>query len=92
MAQTSIRPAANAELLRKVFDLPGRGLSKPLAESIPLLDFPEVEAIRAAELSEKANEGLLTEDERDELQAYANIADLLAYWQLKAKQALHQNS
>jgi hypothetical protein len=48
--------------------------------------------VRAAELNDKANEGLLTDAERDELQAYVNIADLLAYWQLKARQALQQNS
>jgi hypothetical protein len=79
-------------LLRKVFDLTGRGLSKPLAESLLSLDFPESDAIRAAELNEKANEGLLTDAEREELQVYANIADLLAYWQLKARQALQLNS
>ena len=76
----------------KVFDLTGRGLSRPLAESILSLDFPESDAARAAELNEKANEGTLTETEKDELQVYANIADLLAYWQLKAKQALQSNS
>jgi hypothetical protein len=79
-------------LLRKVFDLTGRGLSKPLAESLLSLDFPESDSIRATELNEKANEGLLTDAEREELQVYANIADLLAYWQLKARQALQQNS
>ncbi len=88
MSAYSLRPAAHAELLRKVFDLPGRGLSKPLAESILSLDFPESEASRAAELNTRANEGTLTEAEREELEAYANIADLLAYWQLKARQAL----
>lgn len=41
---------------------------------------------------EKATEGLLTDAEREELQVYANIADLLAYWQLKARQALQQSS
>jgi len=56
------------------------------------LDFPESDAVRAAELNEKANEGLLTDGEREELQVYANVADLLAYWQLKARQALQQNS
>ena len=76
----------------KVFDLTGRGLSRPLAESILSLDFPESDAARAAELSEKASEGALTEAERDELQVYANVADLLAYWQLKARQALQRNS
>jgi hypothetical protein len=92
VAQVSTSPAPYAELLRKVFDLTGRGLSKPLAESFLSLDFPESDSIRAAELNEKANEGLLTDAEREELQVYANIADLLAYWQLKARQALQQNS
>lgn len=90
MAQSSLRPAAHAELLRKVFDLPGRGLSQPLAESILSLDFPESDSTRITELNAKANEGQLTELERDELEAYANIADLLAYWQLKATQALQR--
>jgi hypothetical protein len=90
MAQTSTGLAPFAELLRKVFDLTGRGLPKPLAESILSPDFPESDAIRAADLGAKANEGLLTEAERDELEVYANVADLLAYWQLKAKQALQQ--
>ena len=92
MAQSSLQPATHAELLRKVFDLPGRGLSKALAESILSLDFPESDASRAAELNAKANEGVLTEIERGELEAYANIADLLAYWQLKARQALKQTT
>ena len=92
MAQVSTSPAPYAELLLKVFDLTGRGLSRPLAESLLSLNFPESDAIRAAELNEKANEGSLTDAEREELQVYANIADLLAYWQLKAEQALQQNS
>ena len=92
MAQVSTSSAPYADLLAKVFDLTGRGLSRPLAESILSLDFPENDAARAAELNEKANEGTLTEPERDELQVYANVADLLAYWQLKAKQALQRYS
>ena len=92
MAQVSTSPAPYAEFLRKVFDLTGRGLSKPLAESLLSFDLPESDSIRAAELNEKANEGLLADAEREELQVYANIADLLAYWQLKARQALQQNS
>ncbi len=89
MAQVSLHPAPYAELLRKVFDLPGRGLSKPLVGSILPLEFPGSDAIRAAELNSRANEGLLTEAESNELEIYANVADLLAYWQLKAKQASH---
>lgn len=92
MAQHSLRLSDHAELLRKVFDLPGQGLSKTLAEGILRLDFPEREALRAEELNAKANEGLLTEAEKNELAAYANIADLLAYWQLMARKALQQTS
>jgi hypothetical protein len=65
VAQVSTSPAPYAELLRKVFDLTGRGLSKPLAESLLSLDFPESDAIRVAELNEKANGGLLTDAERE---------------------------
>ena len=46
MTPVSTSPAPYAELLRKVFDLTGRGLSKPLAESLLSLDFPESDAIR----------------------------------------------
>jgi hypothetical protein len=67
-------------------------LPKPLAESLLSLDFPGSDAIRAAELNERANGGLLTDAEREELQIYANIADLIAYWRLKARQALQQSS
>lgn len=90
MAQVTFRSSTHAEILRKVFDVPGHGMTGPLAESILALDFPEVDAARATELNEKANDGTLTEDERAELDAYANISDLLAYWQSKARQVLRQ--
>ena len=50
MAQSVFRPSAHADILRKVFDLPGRGMTKPLAEGILALDFPEADAARADEL------------------------------------------
>jgi hypothetical protein len=90
MPQSAFRSATHAEILRKVFDVPGRGMTRPLAESLLALDFPEADAARANELNAKANEGALTEDERAELEAYGNISDLLAYWQSKARQLLQQ--
>lgn len=90
MAQVAFRSSTHAEILQKVFDVPGRGMTKPLAESILALKFPESDAARAHELNDKANEGALTEDERDELEAYVNVSDLLAYWQSKARQVLQQ--
>jgi hypothetical protein len=91
MVQTDSRAAAHADVLRKVFDLGGHGLSRSLAEDILSLDFPQRDADRVAELSEKANDGTLTEGEEAELEAYINVGDLLAFWQSKARQALqHQ--
>jgi hypothetical protein len=90
MVQTDSRSAAHAEVLRRVFDLAGQGLTRPLAESILALDFPDHDAERLEELSGKANEGRLTDSEEAELEAYINVGDLLALWQSKARQALQQ--
>lgn len=65
-------------------------MARPLAESILALDFPEGDAARIEALNAKANDGTLTGDEEAELEAYVNIGDLLAYWQSKARQHLHQ--
>jgi len=65
-------------------------MTRPLAESILALDFPEGDAARIDELNARANEGTLTSEEEAELEAYINIGDLLAYWQSKARQTLQQ--
>jgi hypothetical protein len=92
MAHSTFRPGPHAEMLRKVFDLPGHGMTKPLAESLLALDFPEADVTRIQELNVKANEGKLTEEEEVELETYINISDLLAYWQSKARQVLQQHA
>ncbi len=88
MARSAFQSKPHADILRSVFDLPGRGMTKPLAESIFALDFPDNAATRNDELNGKANAGTLTDEEAGELEAYVNIGDLLAYWQSKARQAL----
>ena len=88
----AFRTAVHAEVLRKVFDLGGHGMSRALAEDILLLDFPERDANRLAELSAKANEGALSDAEEAELEAYVNIGDLLAFWLAKARQALQREA
>src|SRR5437867_13377640 len=90
MAQSVFRSRPHADVLRKVFDLTGHGMTRPLAESIMALDFPGGDADRIDELNAKANEGTLTDDEEAELEAHIDISDLLAYWQAKARRALQQ--
>jgi hypothetical protein len=79
-------------VFRKVFDLCGRGLTRPLAESILSLDFEDRDAGRIEELNAKANEGSLDEEEQAELEAYINVGDLLALWQSEARRVLKTGS
>ena len=90
MARSAFQAKAHSDILRKVFDLPARGITRPLAQSILALDFPDDAAVRIELLNDKANQGALTEAEEADLEAYVNVGDLLAYWQSKARQALQQ--
>ena len=88
MATSTFRSKPHADVLRRVFDLSGHGMTAALAEGILALDFPEDDAARIEELNIRANEGHLTGEEQAELEAYINVSDLLAYWQSKARQAV----
>ena len=92
MAASTFRSKPHADVLRRVFDLPGHGMTRALAEGILALDFPEDDAVRIGELNVRANEGLLTDDELAELEAYINVSDLLAYWQSKGRQVVQPHA
>ena len=53
-----------------------------------LLDFPEGDHQRLAELNQKANEGLLTASESAELEEYIRASDLITLLQSKARRSL----
>ena len=90
MSQPTFQAKPYLQVLRNVFDIPGRGMSTVLADSILTLDFSEDDFGRIEILNDKANDGTLTDDETVDLEAYVNIGDLLAYWQSKARQAIHK--
>jgi hypothetical protein len=90
MARPVFQAKPHSDILQRVFDLPGHGMTTPLAESILALDFPDDAAARIDALNVKANDRSLTDVEEAELEAYVNIGDLLAYWQSKARQSLQQ--
>lgn len=89
---TDFRAATLARVFRRVFDLSGRGLTRPLAETILTLDFEDRDEARIEELNAKANEGSLDEEEQAELEAFINVGDLLALWQSKARRVLEQRA
>ena len=67
-------------------------MAPALAERILEMNFPESDAARAEELSDKANDGTLSADEKAELEAYVDVGDLLAVWQSKARQCLRNTA
>lgn len=66
-------------------------LSPEAARFLLRLDFDEADHTRMAELAEKSNEGALTQDERDELQNYVRIGNVLALMQSKARLSLQHS-
>jgi len=60
------------------------------ARAILELDFDPADHRRIVELSAKANEGALTPPEREELEDYVEINDILALLQSKARLSLKQ--
>jgi hypothetical protein len=77
-----------ADFLNQVLDPLASSLNQEAARSILGVHIdPEIEA-RVAVLAERANEGDLTREERDEYLCYTEAADLLAIFKLKAKRHL----
>ncbi|HEY8749683.1 MAG TPA: hypothetical protein VIM11_16990 [Tepidisphaeraceae bacterium] len=59
------------------------------AQFLLRLDFREADHERMAELSEKSNDGTLSDDERTELQNYVHVGNFLALMQSKARRSLN---
>lgn len=91
--RTTSRPAKSTKpsdvWLRLVSDRDP--LSPEVARYFLKFHFLESEHQRMAVLNEKANEGLLTPEERSELEDYIHIGDILSIMQSKARQALKKH-
>lgn len=80
-----------AHFMDRVLNPLAASLNREAAERILDLRIePEIQA-RVAVLAERANEGELTPEERDEYLSYVEAADLLAIFKLKAKRHLETN-
>jgi hypothetical protein len=79
----------NSEALiwSRLMDPEKNGLSREAARSLLRLAFDEAAKARMNELAQKNQEGLLTEEERQELQAYVKVGDVLSLIHLKARKA-----
>jgi hypothetical protein len=74
-----------AAILERVIQSGQRKLSPEVAKELLRFDFSESDHTRMAELSEKAQQGSLSELERDELDGYINVSHFIALIQSKAR-------
>ena len=77
-------------ILARVIDRANGDLSPDLAKYILALGFSEADQARYLELSEKAQEGILTAAERAELEEFLSVNNFLIVVQTKARVLLHQ--
>ena len=77
-------------MLEQLAELDARSLSPATARKLLDLNFSEAQNERASLLSEKASESSLNPAERQELEEFIRVADLLAILQARARRALKQ--
>jgi hypothetical protein len=83
-----VAQSAEAMIWARVIALEDNGLSPEAARSILELRFSEKDKARMKELAEKNQEGPLTETERQELEGYVKVGDVLSLLHLKARRSL----
>jgi len=79
-------------ILERVINRDLADFSPELARHILSLDFPPADHARYADLSAKAREGALTDEERSELEDYLNVNDFLMIIKTKAEMSLRRHS
>ena len=81
-----------AAILKRVIHPEKGDLSPEAAKQLLRLQFDEADHARMAELSAKAQEGTLSQAERDELDGYINVSHFIAFVQSKARISLKASS
>ena len=87
----SIAKKTQARIWARIID-PDHGDLTPAAAKFMLnLDFRPSDRRRVAALNSRANEGMLTDGERSELEAYIRVGEVLAILQSKARRSLKKD-
>jgi hypothetical protein len=88
--QTVTTTKSEAVIWARVIEPDKNGLSPEAARSILDLGFSEGDRSRMNELAKKNQEGLLSEEERQELEGYVKVGDVLSLLHLKARKSLQR--
>jgi hypothetical protein len=81
-------PTSEAAIWSRVIAPGKNGMSREEALTVLKFQFSEADTARMLELATKNNEGEITESEREELESYVKVGDVLSLLHLKAKRSL----
>lgn len=81
-----------ADIFSRVIDPSNPTLTPAAARALLELGYSQADHQRMAELAEKSNQGTLTTEERDELEGYVFVGDVLAMLKSKARISLKKHS
>jgi hypothetical protein len=84
--------AAEVAIWTRIIEPEKNRLSRQAARSLLEFTFSERDKARMNELAERNREGLLTADERQELEGYVKVGDVLSLIHLKARKSLKDKS
>ena len=79
-----------AAILQRLVDPRRCGWSEQAAQAVLKLNFSTEDQERAAELADRANQGILTHDEESEMESYLRVGTLVDLMQSKARLYLRE--
>jgi hypothetical protein len=92
LRRTIMQPVRTAKsevaIWARIMEPEKNGLSPEAARSILRLGFREQDKVRMNELAQKNQAGLLSPEEREELESYVKVGDVLSLFHLKARKSL----
>ncbi len=84
----TVTTAIEAAIWSRIIQPEENSLSPEVARSLLELRFSERELAHMNELAQKNRQGLLSETERQELEGYVKVGDVLSMLHLKARKSL----
>lgn len=84
--------STEADIFSRMIDPANPSLTPDAARAILQLSYTEADHARSAHLAAKSNQGILTEDEKRELEGYVFVGDVLAMLKSKARLSLRKQS
>ena len=90
MSSQVVTPNTEAAILARMIQSGNKELTPAAARYLLSLTLPSTDEERVNELSAKARSGLLSENERHELESYLHIGMLLGVMQSQARQLLNE--